>query len=461
MRQAFYIAFAVASILGLIYLISEDIILEKAFGSTCVCENSTIGFNTCAPCTPAACPTATPSNTTDPTATATCPPATCPTCAPCPPPVTTTCPTPTTKPVPSNRKYQIYNEEMHSNFERVYGEYKKRHAAMLEADKVGKPGRYVYLTPNPAGGFGNRFPSFVSGMILALLTYRSVLIRWDAENQSFGDLIDPGLELVKPGWLNFAGRTQKHLSIEDSEAAIFLKQNLTTYFENDSIIEISSNDNPIVLLYGNPLYAEWMLENFGTNPYSIVAPRLLRFSDRVMKIVNAFKEQHFGEYNIGLQVRTLLDKAGPPVFGRVARLLQQTFFPKAANRTRFFMATDKQDAQNQIKGVLGSDLSYIEPFHDRHTQEAELYAMVDVALLSECDLIIISHLSTFGGIAAGYHATTAFMVNDDGSYGALAMVEPVYWGMHHAFNLMDPNDPNQNNPIFRQQLLVQDNVKRR
>jgi len=269
-------------------------------------------------------------------------------------------------------------------------------------------------------------------------------------------LIDPGFEWVKPDWLDFGKRKFNWLFLYGEDAKIGYSENFTSYFEPYDVIQLITTDYPLLLLYGNPYHKAWLEENFGMNAFSIVARRLMRLTPKVRKIYDEFRATKFGAHNIGIQMRLEKTRAKAETFAQVARLLQMVNFPNEANVTKFFLATDQLSVQREVKGYLGDSLIYVEPFRERYSNDSELYALVDMALLSSCDQLIITYKSSFGYVASAWQATTSYMIYHDNTYGALAMSDPCYWAMRVAFKEMPKNSTHLSNPVFLQQLRCHD-----
>jgi hypothetical protein len=345
------------------------------------------------------------------------------------------------------------NVERHRKFDIMYDEYIKKHERTLLLEKEGVKGKYVYCAPHPAGGFGNRLPPYVTAFLIALLTDRVLLVNWESKERPFTELVEPGFEILMPSWLDFSKRERYTTYFRGSSGTdLALTANLTTALAKFDVLQVESNDYPLVLFYANPHYQEWLYATFGMNAYSIISRRLFRPHPNVQAIVDDFREKNFGKHNIGIQIRTERNRASPATFARVAKLLQMSYYPTQASTTRYFLATDQEYVRGQIEKVLGNEVIYVEPFRGRYTNDSELYGLVDMILLSSTDLLVISFSSSFGWTASAMEATTSYMVYNDDTYGGLAIVDPCYWAMPEVLATMSDDDVNKHHPLFLQQL---------
>jgi len=219
----------------------------------------------------------------------------------------------------------------------------------------------------------------------------------------------------------------------------------------DTVI-VYTSDNPMILFYLNPYYADWIQQHFGLIAYSIIGKRLLKLAPRVQGIVDNFKAKHFGKYNIGVQIRTERSDCSTLDYLRAAAFLQESKFP-IHEELRFFIASDSKEARYQSIAYFGENKTIMVPFIERYEKDSDIYALADSALLSATDIMLLTYRSSFGLISSATEATQAFVLYKDKSLSGLVMTEPCFYSMRNVMTSWPEDDPLRSHPIVLAQLL--------
>ncbi|BDA47125.1 probable galactoside 2-alpha-L-fucosyltransferase [Coccomyxa sp. Obi] len=334
--------------------------------------------------------------------------------------------------------------------------YRSRHEACVKAGND-LPGKYVKVTGSDNIGIGNGLPAVLTGLLLALITDRCLFIDF----AFYEDFFQPDLDF---SWKHHAERLVAHGHdptkppiepkvllgtstgpvLEIAEAWLF--QNLTEVYQGDYGIEVFDDcDWTPALLQSNPFHQDFIDLYFPTREiFASLAPFMLKVTPRVENRITAFRQQNFKLFTIGLQIRRHKCDGGPDEtidkkevhcalrpsiesFCAVARSIQLSHGLNDKD-VRFFLAADDTEVYDQVAEILGRERviftdNGIAPLHKvDHIQYTPSgnpgtleTGLMDLALLAQCDDIIMTITSSYGYIA--------------GAWGGLAPVHMLY-GKH-------------------------------
>jgi hypothetical protein len=110
--------------------------------------------------------------------------------------------------------------------------------------------------------------------------------------------------------------------------------------------------------------------------------------------------KRFSDHTIGIHIRRT-DNAMSRKFSPLSGFLE--FMDKAIkeeSETKFFLATDSPEVENQIQQQYGDRIITYEKVLDRNQQKGIQDALVDMYCLAACEKIIGSYFSSFSEVAA-------------------------------------------------------------
>ena len=193
--------------------------------------------------------------------------------------------------------------------------YSLRHARCMEDPGPGCA--YVLVTTNTVrGGLGNRLPSLVTGLLLALATRRTLMLDFELWDDFFAHPLDFG-------WQAHAGRLAA--AGQNLTFAVFEEQppGANAYAAADfgapplagaSVLHIlQDRDYNGALLAGNPHHAAFVAEHFsGGGAFHPLARWLLRLAPPMAAAARAHARRHFTRHTVGIQIRLL--KGGEGIY---------------------------------------------------------------------------------------------------------------------------------------------------
>ncbi|BDA51570.1 probable fucosyltransferase 5 [Coccomyxa sp. Obi] len=369
----------------------------------------------------------------------------------------------------TSRERNFNTNEATEPLEELLRSYKTRHNACTSSKAL--PGRYIVVrTYDWMAGLGNTLPSVVSGLLLALLMERCLFVDFHFFNEYFTHELDFS-------WDRHAERLLAHghnASLPENIPAPFASGHPTTsnfsevadvwmfrdipvHYERHYGIEVLADlDWSAALLQSNPFHQAFLDKYFPRREiFRPLASFLLRPAPQYDHKITAFKRKHFTHFTIGLQIRRrkcdfeeLHCDTRPSIesYCDVARSIQLAR-DVADSDVRFFIAADVPETYPQVTKILGRErVIFVEdgivkfsPIRDRGKNPignpgSLESALVDIALLSQCDDIITTFASSFGYVAAAWGgiAPVHMMFGTHESsqnpywYRALSS-EPCYW----------------------------------
>ena len=286
-------------------------------------------------------------------------------------------------------------------------------------------------------GLGNRIQAVLSGFLLAMVTRRVFLIDW-AVNTKAATL--PSSELSSmPHWnalfmqpypflthhTAFGGNVRRALLspsrtefdlnghanryIDDGGGAYqsLLCENLIQQFESIDTVQVNGYDWFAPTLAANPHHFMSIFASFGhINMFPSLFSHLFRPTLDVLKVAGRYRPKFERFYVIGVQIRSILrfPKENERWIWRTMLHLQAQAEAVQDKPVMFYVCSDTLPPWNRLQRVFGKErlmsASIQDGFIGRSNQKDVMYGVVDMLLLGECDDIILSPESTFGGVAA-------------------------------------------------------------
>jgi nitroimidazol reductase NimA-like FMN-containing flavoprotein (pyridoxamine 5'-phosphate oxidase superfamily) len=273
-------------------------------------------------------------------------------------------------------------------------------------------------------GLGNRIEALLNGILYARLSGRRLIVDWsdpiysDAGENVFHqlfhcDLCDPADRIpdtdsvAPPPW-----RGRLHASVADLQAELGKAYRTTTS------IDLSRLDPPeeVAVLWGFDQQIHRMRPHFRGDFAALAAdktPILLRrllqedllLQPAIRARVEAFRRAHLGQPTAGIHVRYSDHRSRlRPTLDRVDRLLRKR------PGLRLFLATDSLPIRTLFEerygAVLGTEHWFPEPGLPIHGNPAApsraagaADALVDLYLLSACDVLVVDASSSFAHLA--------------------------------------------------------------
>ncbi|CAG8553209.1 34133_t:CDS:2, partial [Racocetra persica] len=192
--------------------------------------------------------------------------------------------------------------------------------------------------------------------------------------------------------------------------------------EETDILYIYTWDYVCAPITSNPHYKNWfdkIIPDYRV--FTAISLKLIRLHPNISKQVEAFADNNFNDYNIGVHLRekkTIYDLVTPiDHFSLVVKMLILGI--KNMNIT-IFVAADSNDGRKKLVNLINEMTTYnnnsIKVVHTDDDMDApnpfnsntgtEVGALIDMKLLSLCDDLVITYGSSFGFTAAGWSPKT-------------------------------------------------------
>jgi hypothetical protein len=146
--------------------------------------------------------------------------------------------------------------------------------------------------------------------------------------------------------------------------------------------------------------------------FTPLARFLFRPLPSIRQRIQQFKEDNFGDYTIGLQIRRIginkLNQSQEELFWEKAKELSAE---KEGKRVKWFLATDHYDTRRRAMNYYSNRIIFQNASIARNSEQTIITGLVDMWLLSECDDIIVSAASTYGRISFGLRGKEPYYVN--------------------------------------------------
>ncbi|CAG8579656.1 12576_t:CDS:1 [Racocetra fulgida] len=319
-----------------------------------------------------------------------------------------------------------YTEVKNLNFDLVYEEYVKKHnrivsellrpSAKLNSSELPK---LVVVEPVMTNGFGNRIPSMVCGFMYSLLSDRLFFISgYDNFTNYFEKDFEHDWKTVADMYENSTSR-YIHDANSYNDFELVARGNLSN--DETDILYLRTWDYPCAPIMSNPHYKEWFNKTIPDyRVFTALSLKLIRLKQYINKQADAFADNNFTDYNIGIHLRerkTTWDMITPPEhFCNVVKMLLLEM--KNMNIT-VFVAADNNNGRNKLVNLLREMDTYnnntVNIVHTDDDMDAlnpvsgstgntgsEVVALIDMKVLSLCDDLVITYGSSFGFIAAGW-----------------------------------------------------------
>jgi hypothetical protein len=306
--------------------------------------------------------------------------------------------------------------------------YAEEHKAVLE----GKRQEVKYVKCVGYNGYGNVFQSVIPCVLFALASNRVALIQLAGSGWHYSSYFDRS-PIDHQRFSILKGK-----KAEEIDAGDLVCEEDTRLFEKYEVLELAGSwgfDYFGQSLQTNPLFS--LSSTLPVDWYRILYKWLFPLKPRLQKQVEDWKKTHFGDYTIGLQIRTPIlkthsdsdwykgkaDHEGHPVppvslFAQTAELLSQqqeesTGIP--SSRVVWFLATQntsirddiaRQYGLNKVAFFEGKIITTFDP--DGEGQEV---AFLTWWLLGECNDIITTESSSYGITAAARTGLRAVVCN--------------------------------------------------
>lgn len=317
---------------------------------------------------------------------------------------------------------------------------------------------------SPVGGYGNKLYSFLSSLLIGILSDSAVIVYWNFNAQNMGYYIESPLKnmfmselmLNKTSFFN-PNYIQEEICYQEPSQAWKLKKNISL------LVQTSLNINCNRFMYKNissyfmelccnPIYFNKLLYyNLVSNTtikkaykavkyknlneirrqeflFSVgyeVAGNLLNYfwiprKDLIKKIDYYLNKEFKNSYVIGIQLRyfylnklfdtTKFIDCALQIENKYKALIRKKINGK--NKIKWFISSDSQSHIDEIFSVYGdrafTNGAFTHVFDDPVGYDK---AIIDIELLSRCDELIITGGSTFGFIASMKSLKLPFYVN--------------------------------------------------
>lgn len=315
-------------------------------------------------------------------------------------------------------------------------DYMKWASAEIKKDD-GRASKVVVIKTSNEAGLGNRLQAMTSAFLFAIVTKRLLLVDW-AENMNAINLPSneqsgmPPLEalFVPPyKWsvrdehignvkralasanrarANLNGHSHRGGDNKGGQYEEFLCRNVTLWFEGADVVEIEGYDWWGPTLANNQNHFAAVFSSFGPNSFPGLFNGLLRPSVDVQRILDEQRLELSNYYVIGVQMRVVglrLSKQAEEHVWRTMLFLKSRAETFQTKQVVFYVCADSKDVWDRTVAMFGKDIMFSASISagrvGRVTKENLQYGVVDLFILGECDDIILSPESTYGGVAAG------------------------------------------------------------
>jgi len=218
---------------------------------------------------------------------------------------------------------------------RMWQDYVKLHAHMLKPSTPAHERRLLILDQT-AGGLGNRLGSVISGLLLAMLSGRALLVHWDLSKYllngeeatggirwqfpsiehiraELGEEAVQGVEYIDIGELapfltcdRYTISTDADSANDNSSASNSHTENVGQGHSDLAVVATLRIRNPhyyVPLIISNPHYRQYVLEILGSQPTHQLMRRLYQLAPYLAAKVDSVRQKFQNAPVIGLQIR--------------------------------------------------------------------------------------------------------------------------------------------------------------
>eukprot|EP00293_Proteomonas_sulcata_P021307 CAMPEP_0184290592 /NCGR_PEP_ID=MMETSP1049-20130417/2774_1 /TAXON_ID=77928 /ORGANISM="Proteomonas sulcata, Strain CCMP704" /LENGTH=284 /DNA_ID=CAMNT_0026597765 /DNA_START=107 /DNA_END=961 /DNA_ORIENTATION=- len=175
----------------------------------------------------------------------------------------------------------------------------------------------------------------------------------------------------------------------------------------------------------NELYQSQLQEWFGEDIFGVLARYLMRPKEYIMQEVSTFYDRHLSNtYSVGLQVRTATMKEHDlkalvegmddfawrdwiNSFWKCGMLASY----RAASASSYFIASDHRRVKSAADTMFGNRSHWYKQEVTRAKISGHATALIDILILSTCDDIVTTTMSTFGYVPAALAAKEPLVVS--------------------------------------------------
>jgi hypothetical protein len=383
-------------------------------------------------------------------------------------------------------------QSVEESADHIWREYVRLHARMLDLATPAHQKRFLILDQS-AGGLGNRLGSVISGLLLAMLSQRALLVHWDLTDyllngdatsngirwqfaslshirELLGEVAVAGVEYLDMGELaSFLTCSKYTVSEGDADATTDATKVATRDGDSDcrselaavSTLKITNPHYYVPLIVSNPHYRKYILDTLGAHPTHELMVRLYKLAPYLQAKVDTVRKSFNDRPVIGLQIRqarwcgkvTLPSDGG----GRTRTNAYMTeehhalYFACAHSLLReykgqavFFVATDMPHlVRPEAQDLLGRERVFFAALPDDNVHESRAAmeegrrtnfdgAFLDIWLLASCNEVITTPASSFGYVATALSGTAPVTVTKWGKCLRAVTSEP----MSHAWPLV-------------------------
>ncbi|CAG8521924.1 13314_t:CDS:1 [Cetraspora pellucida] len=310
-------------------------------------------------------------------------------------------------------------------FEALYDDYIKKHnrtvAKLLNhttKDNSTKLPKVIVVQSLMYTGLGNRLPVLACGFLYSIVTDRLFFIDGF---YNFDEYFEKDFDHDWKSVANFYNNSRSRYLHDNNQNdfQIITRGNLsneeiTTY----DILFVRTWDYVCAPLISNPNYKEWISSIIPNNKvYNAISQKLLRIKPNITEKVETFINNNFGEYNIGIHIRTkknmMIGHIITPTenFCSAAKMLM---IGTEKKNVTIFVATDNNNDRDILINCLHSSLGsmndstkIIHAGNDMDVSNSiggnpgtEVEAIVDLNILSYCDDLVVTFGSSFSFLAS-------------------------------------------------------------
>jgi len=207
--------------------------------------------------------------------------------------------------------------------------------------------------------------------------------------------------------IDLNGHTNRYFDESGGAYQSLLCENLVDKYDSISAIYVNGYDWFAPTLTANPHHSMPIFASFGhTNIFPVLFSHLFRPTSDILDVTARFRAIFHRSYVIGVQIRSILrfPKENEHWIWRAMLHLQAQAEARQDKPVMFYVCTDTLPPWNRLLRVFGEErlmsASIQDGFIGRSSQKDVMYGVIDMLLLGECDDIILSPESTFGGVAA-------------------------------------------------------------
>eukprot|EP00002_Diphylleia_rotans_P001541 TRINITY_DN10857_c0_g1_i1.p1 TRINITY_DN10857_c0_g1~~TRINITY_DN10857_c0_g1_i1.p1 ORF type:complete len:439 (+),score=78.28 TRINITY_DN10857_c0_g1_i1:48-1364(+) len=345
--------------------------------------------------------------------------------------------TPPTKNTYQETKKNRLNEDNSDKdtVEKSLAEYVEFHRNAMKQKDISKLKFVVYV--ENLGGIGNHFLPMTSVLAYAMLTNRIYLqyrvsvsgVQLSSMFKSVFDVVElddvaERLGTTSSRIMNNIDQcyniTIRHVFIQEHWEHIHCNQYAQ---DNHQFVRIFSNQYFMPALLHNPLYLDRVRKVFGDGFYrnevdlhGPLSRALFQPLPALQKMIDEFKSKHFSRFVVGVQLREEFmeflewPREWLSCINKVVSLHKSKHLP--LNETAVFLATDLQASQVQVHWPSLRVLSV--PKIPGRSAKAQIYAALDVFLLAETQIQILTEHSTFGSSASGFSSSVPYAMTRHG-----------------------------------------------